>query len=1025
MSTVPAWLTDPSAIQNNTNGSQFVESTSGVFDQSMGDYVQTSNNLDYPQIPQNQPFQPQARIQNGAPRNPSLGFHNPYTVQSLVPSKRPRPREDSLGASPRQTPGNIPSSRSQTPQQSPYPVFQAGQHATAQFTQPNAFQHLQQTGSANATPSPIVQNQPFRPPGPPQRVQTTSPGPFGSNPPTFASQLSPTQSEASRVNTPHGNPSTNFPSSVPFGPGYGQRFSTPPGMNPGSWPKPSDNSNQQFPQTQNLQQAQKIYQVRLHQQQQHQNMLQNRMGNSTPGSLPMQPGPSSLPPHGGSQRPSQPMNGPGTPQQKEILYKSITHVMRQQNLPLSPTVTIGDRTLSMVDVFTAVMKYQGSRKVTTSGSWPMVAMALQLPQTQYPAAPQELKDYYEHNLAPWEDVYLQKQMQNMRNIQMQQLQGNTTAAPQQQTPPTKQINQQGQGQTPSGSGLAIPISRPTQQQTPVKQSDTTQSAGRQQPTNGFAGPPQGGARSKTANQQVGNRPGAAATPPSQRAGLPINSPSYGKKGPGIANLKSPDASATLETSALPSYSPQVQPKFIPRTKYLETHAGLDVGILGHVGQELASYKPDLPTVAELGQVDVRALNRSIQSGIRSEVRLGLDTLAQLSVYRDLQITLRFCEDLAETLVDCATDQIELLAEHAPVVSEAMDIASYEELSQICHSSNVSVREVPAFGCHEYELERAVAQVLCITTILRNLSFAESNHQTLAEDLVIDFFCNVIRLLGTRHLLLRNAANTLDFIKDVVTYLSNLAHEIVLPEREQALRLLHFLLAFAPLPLPNAKAADGVVFTAYNPMLHQYLPSAVISLAKLLARDEPNRTVYKSIFQADAASSPPYDLLTRTLALAVSPIPLQASPNSPWVRTVEARKPCLLQGLLAAEILVDLAPGPEANVARSWLSSESGLGASVSNLATYLAAGQLPAPPRPPPGRRQADAADQVPVESIALRASAVLRRLAEKVPVPEDPSSRLPSGVLPKKSLLLSMYLDPRTEVDVLGQVHSYASLEL
>ncbi|KAK8030718.1 hypothetical protein PG990_000452 [Apiospora arundinis] len=109
------------------------------------------------------PQQMASAMQNGPMRNASPSFQNPvYQTNSVVPSKRPRPREDSMGASPRQNPGMLPTSRADTPQQSPYPGFQPNamqqqqQQAQQQHGvgQPQQYPHLQPNGSGTASPSP-------------------------------------------------------------------------------------------------------------------------------------------------------------------------------------------------------------------------------------------------------------------------------------------------------------------------------------------------------------------------------------------------------------------------------------------------------------------------------------------------------------------------------------------------------------------------------------------------------------------------------------------------------------------------------------------------------------------------------------------------------------------------------------------------------------------------------------------------------------------------------------------------------
>lgn len=93
---MPSWLNDAHPFQSNENG---------AFNPGSGDpsmcFMQTptttSSSFDFSQM-QNQ--QLQQRMQNGIARNGSPGYHNPiYQTQPLVPSKRPCPREDSIGAS--------------------------------------------------------------------------------------------------------------------------------------------------------------------------------------------------------------------------------------------------------------------------------------------------------------------------------------------------------------------------------------------------------------------------------------------------------------------------------------------------------------------------------------------------------------------------------------------------------------------------------------------------------------------------------------------------------------------------------------------------------------------------------------------------------------------------------------------------------------------------------------------------------------------------------------------------------------
>lgn len=473
-------------------------------------------------------------------------------------------------------------------------------------------------------------------------------------------------------------------------------------------------------------------------------------------------------------------------------------------------------------------------------------------------------------------------------------------------------------------------------------------------------------------------------------------------GPGEAR---PVGAINAEPPQLPM--PERSEDYSPCSRRLATYGGVDLHAANLLGAELERWKPTVPPVNDLGNIDIAALTRSLQSGIHGEVRLALDTLATVSHSPNQAhfLQLRYCDDLVDALIDCAEEQLELLTEHTAEVSDDIQLTSYEEVVRACRIERWAVRDVPAFGTEDYELDRAVDRLVCISTILRNVSFPgeqNDNHNILAEESVIKFLCTAIRYLGTRTMLLRTHNNTLDFMKDVVILLSNIASSVEIPGREQALCLLQFLLSFAPVPSP-ALTNDTLFFTNYDPSVHTYLPHAVDALAKLLARDEPNRGHYKNLFAFDAANNPPHELLTRTFALAISPIPDKVKERdrpTNYPSLVEVRKPYLMQGLLAAEILASLAPGAESNLVRTWLAAGNGLANNLFRLGQELsrmyehpqafARGPGRAPPRKDPE-----------LVYISVLAVALLRRLVDKSRDPLNPAFSAAGAFLPTKQTLL------------------------
>ncbi|KAG5660684.1 hypothetical protein KAF25_003290 [Fusarium avenaceum] len=917
-------------------------------------------------------FQNQQQMGAGMPngpgpmRNASPSFQNPaYQTNSVIPSKRPRPRDDSIAGSPSQNPGMLPTSRSETPQQQSF----AGGFQPGAMPQQNAsqFSHLQQNGSANASPSPIMSNQ-MRPGSVPQRVATASPHPFSPSGQQFNPQTSPIPSE-------HGTPQPNpYMQNMPqgFNPNFAQSPSNArPSPNPNAMPgsqmmaqqmgqmpqhmgqmqgnmyppqmqqaqqqqgtpqqQQGQQQGQQTPQRPGLTDQQKMaaYQMRLQQQLQGnaaQMQAQMQAQNMGRGMMPGKQVPGM--PNGqmqqGAMRPQQRMMANVNPEQ---FMKNLTTLMSSKGLPLDPNPMVGDRPVNLMMLFQAVQNKGGYKQASsTPNGWPHVAQMLGLP-------------------------------------------------------PQNPIGQQ----------------TPMQQQTPMKQMQPAQPS-----INGFSTP------------QPQTQPQAPAMPGANRP-LSIDASAV----PDFPNTASPTArrpgsisqNDARQASAVPTAVAERMPRLAPQTdeyspcaRELSTFGGVDLSAFSKLGAELERWKPDVPPLQELGNIDIAALTKSLQSGIHGETRLALDVLAAASCSMNQLhfIQLRYCDELIEALIECAEDQVEMLAEHTVEVSDEIQISPYEDVLRACRLERFNIRDLPVFGTEEYELDRAVDRLICVTTILRNLSFPgeqNENHSVLADEIVVKFLCVVIRYLGTRTMLLRSQNNTLDFMKDVVILLSNIAGSVEIPGREQALCLLQFLLAFAP--APNTTISDGTLFfTQYEPSLHAYLPHAVDALAKLLARDEPNRGHYKTVFALDSTSNPPYELLTRAFGLAIAPIPDKAKaqirqPSLPSL--VEVRKPFLMQGLLAAEILASLAPGHDTGVAQAWLSSGNDFAQNLFRLIRELS--QLYEQP-PSQGPRTAPRKDPELVYIVVV-AVALLRRLAEKARDSNDPASSIPAKAMPAPHALL------------------------
>lgn len=406
------------------------------------------------------------------------------------------------------------------------------------------------------------------------------------------------------------------------------------------------------------------------------------------------------------------------------------------------------------------------------------------------------------------------------------------------------------------------------------------------------------------------------------------------------------------TASLKQVAMEQSTEYEPSKRNLDTYGGYDVLTLAKLGDNLNRLIPDVPLVDEMGVIDLGAITLSLQSGIHAEVRYALDHLTVLSMDPRITLDLDKCEDLTDVLVDCGEDQLDILSEEAAEVSDALDLSPYEDIVRACRAEMETLQEVPSFGTTPYELDRAAERLIAVTQLMRNFSFNESNHRHLSSPPVIALISNAIRLLGTRNMLLRSFRNVADFYKDVITFLSNITGVLELPSRDDALHILQFILVFAPQPAPSLHGEKSLYFASYAPLAHRQLPLAIDCLAKLLARQEPNRTLYRSIFASSQSSNASEavasdDLLTAAFGLSISVLPERSKrllSNQTEIRTVEARKALLTQGMLAADILASMVPSTsqssdggngEVNLARAWIESEDRWASSLLHMAYVL------------------------------------------------------------------------------------------
>ena len=958
----------------------------------------------------------QQRLMNGNAINGSPASLNAmYQTQSTVPAKRSRPREDSIGGSPQPYQGSLPVSRSQTPHSS-YSGFQ-GPVNGASFQGNPSYQTMQNHPSTSQSPS--LQHQPYNAPAPQQ------PSPFSPAAQNFGNQTSPPHSEGgSRVNTPqNGN---NYPQSTPYGMAANHSFASQGAPNMNGVPQPHYG--------QNSQQDQMLMDMKMRQMNQ-MAAIRNAHNPQTAPFMPAVQPPNQLSNVQLAQMRAQQAQQGHTRQHQvhQHIMNSMLNFARQRNAPFDAQPAIAGKPQSSVQLFYGVLKMGGSKKITMAQQWPHVAQLLGYPQQLLMSAANEIQNFWQTHLADFElhwaqQQHLQQQQQQRQNAAVDSLRARTHISP---GDPNARPNSFSPSRLPPEHGARL-------MQPPSKQMLSAQTNGRNTHINGYVDSPNADpqipyniAQNRPLSGLIepedhgpsSHKPARASKSSTLKHDRPKNNyrPQSEKRDkPRWIDLTPMYAPAVFKLDLLPPVNPKDEDRQSEAVEEEqknspERHGGqpvTDTEFLDSV-ESLLKYKLRAPQAEELGPVDIRALTLSLRSGIQGEIRHALDTFVAMS-YRTPP-HLDHCDDMLEALIECATEQIDLLAGHASEVSDAMLISSYEETVRNCKEELDEIQNVDEFGTLEYELKSAVDKLICITTILRNFSFSEHCHRALLDPMVLKLLVTVIRHLGTRNMMLRSQRNALDFSKDAIIFLSQVARSLDFHTKEEATCILHFLISFAPIPDPFSGEDDRISFSSYQPSLNRYLPHAVDTLAKLLTR-EMNRNYYRAIFAAEtssASSPPPYELMTRAFGLAVSAIPeddLTLTTNA-----ISARIPYLAQGLLAAEILIGMIPSVDHVLASSWLCSSDRIASRLLRTLSKLAHGTSdhfsgPQAHLQPPPPEILDPHGHV---MVTHRGLALLEKLIEKGKDGAEDGQALPDGISPSVQTVVSTLINERIDPEI------------
>lgn len=971
----------------------------------------------------------QQRLADGNPNSQSPGLqHTPFQVPQVVPAKRSRPGEDNAGGLPQLGPGSHNRSRSQTPQQPHYPPF-SGQPPNQQFHTPTSMQQMPTTMS----PSPASQQQPYRQPGM---------GPYGQ-----IQQMNRMGTPQDRMGMPNNAAQQAFMRQNLQAPGQGI-----PGMG-GQNTAGSPQANMNNLQMQEV--MRRRYQAHLAQTQQQlhnapqpgQGGMQSAMsdpqrtpwGHAANGQAPNRPPISQASDHGLVDK-----------AQEQAFIRSLKnfHEQRQGHLNMEPRVCGHP-----ISYFRLFRRYAEVNPGTSPQAWAAVAAGLGLPQDQDQNIIRELRMIFERDLQAFYFLYFKAMRDRKLKI---------TAGQPQSGDMMKQHGspQQGVNGLPLASS---PPSAPAQQSQPnfpqgplpntqnnLSNDDLAkQTTGEQKVAAGVnaALDTNGDRKSASLFSQIGNAD-PQVTDPNPRPASAVQA--------NLASQRMTPVNGLLpgqdETPAS-AVGDRTDPVYSPRRRQITTYGGIDIDSIDYAGSRLHDLKA-FPRYEELGVVDLHVINLCLQSRFEAELTYALNQLAAVS---QRPLILARCEDLLDTLVDYGEEQVQILLEDTSSDNETGRLRSFDELTKASLLEVEAVQNDPAFGEATYQRERAIERLLAITTILRNLSFpvhepplpdrdVETNSKVLTSTNVKGLLVSVVKTLASGPSCLRTARHAQDIMKDLITFCSNTADSLEFSCEDEARSFLQLLVAFAP-SSPATPDSGLLRFTSFDPAHHHYLPCAVDSLAKLLARDDPNRNLCRSIFMAESSSSShrtTNSLITQAFALAVAPIPdgLGGTFNTVTATNLAGRRrPLLSQGMLAADILSTLvppaaymtAPGSHGkqSLERNWLESEDAWASRLMRLVVAMAMSDSQ-------GNIQRDPMTQTVIDdssrgfvSITQRSLSMLRRLVDRSDKWEanngGGTSRSASltlfGAVPLDEVLFSAVSIPRFDMETMKGLTALANL--
>ncbi|KAG5357116.1 SWI/SNF chromatin-remodeling complex subunit SWI1 [Yarrowia sp. C11] len=752
-------------------------------------------------------------------------------------------------------------------------------------------------------------------------------------------------------------------------------------------------------------------------------MLAQKIGVQLPG----QPGPAGQ----SGEQPAPPAANPEANQKKEMYNKALREFHSKRGAPMAPFLQVGQRKIPHVNLFMAVMKNQGFQNVSNNNQWAAVARALGF-QPHETDAPLQLKQLYQQWLLPFDEARRKWAASGGAGSTPGATPGASAATPSAAATPSNT--------TPGPAGESAETPKVVAEEDMVMHKYLPKS--RQNEEQSIRNPAIIKGLGNDLNFILATMPFAHELGSINILGL-TNSLESGHPG---------EIRQALDKLLVISADPRCLLGLYDCANLTQ--------VLGDLGQDIVSQlvkfsgygTPERDSFSdEESETEDSTFAASTIEKVFEKYSADFDNDQHTNGIEVVVDSLMGTEtrpphhydddDYSHSDSDLSDLEVEFTHHHkkrkktlkSPPPPRSCNFGNYMIMLEECENEGEKLDHSIDDGTPQPFMKNALGdRLVCLTSILRNLSFLETNQAALIMDEAIyEFIFTLLRRIGTLGNLLATTRQYLDVLKDVATFLANVSLSLVLKNPGDAYIILLLVMFFGPNESPFIGTPDDyrVVFQEYNPLVDKYLPCAVDMFVKSVSRETPNKKFfvdimlekcrdpqYLEISQLNRADHDvpifQYEILTRIFGICVSPVPrtdLQIIPH-----TFDIRKPLMLQALLGAEILAHIVPAKtdKENLPLRWLNSDDNFGNTLLRTACALGSVNVSAYKAKSQRHDPKKIEEANPFARITQRCITILRILGlkamkgeeeEELAVSEE--SALPPGVLPNVETILGAML--------------------